>query len=117
MSLIPNWWRERNERQAEIAAAIRQSEMDQRKQEREAYLAALTAITQVAIEGAKAHAAQAQALTTFLEGFKVTGNPNSRVVDEAKDFENYLRKTMHSDDEVKAALREYNLILDDPFAD
>jgi hypothetical protein len=110
------WGSDRKLREMEVQASIAQAAVEERRQEREAYLTALQAMVQVSAEASKAHAANAAALQTFLEGFKVSEKPKSRVVDEAEDFENYLKAKGHKKDAIDAALADYNLILNDDFS-
>jgi hypothetical protein len=76
------------EAQERIEAAARA----EKAEERAAFLAAITSISQVSIEAARTSQAQAKALSTFLDSFKVTEAPQLREWDPEANDKRYLEK-------------------------
>lgn len=106
---------DRAERIEALKAAREEADRLERRQERESFLAAISALVQISVEASKASAAQATALSTFLDGFRITERPTSRVLTEEDDYRRYM--TEHDKAEVEAGIKAMKDVLDDPFVD
>lgn len=83
-------WSEYRIRQAEIAERIAAAERLERRQEREAFLAAVTAMTSLSEKAFEANRAQNETFRTFIDGFKVTEAPTYRGYDESEADKKWL---------------------------
>lgn len=90
-----------------------------RKDEREAFLTAINATTAISVKAMEASTANASVLSSFMDGFKVTGAPKSRVLDEQADYVKYLKDHGYAvppEFEKLDALGQMKFILDDDFS-
>ena len=79
-------------RVAERDLAIRASEREERRQEREVFLAAIQSMTATTAKAFEAQQAQAALFQKFLDSFNVTEPPRIREWDEEADFQRFLDK-------------------------
>lgn len=84
----------------------------ERQEERAAFLIALQSMAAVSTEAAKASQAQAAALSTFLDSFKVTTAPTARGWDEAEDNRRYVETHLPPEMKGLDKVEQFQMLMD-----
>lgn len=103
---------ERKIRLIEVQERIDASTRAEKAEERAAFLAAITAMSQVAIETARATQAQSKVLGAYLNSFDVSSAPVTREWDPEANDRRYLEKHHPEVLEGLPKIEQFQLLLD-----